>query len=421
MKIRRRFVLLTLAATVVLGVGAAVLEFIVLRGVTPHIDTSGSISSLEKHVIGGVEQWILIRGHDRSTPVVLFLHGGPGMPVMYLAHAFQRALEHDYVVVHWDRRGAGKSFGALSQMPALSVSQTLEDAYELTRILRARFGQQRIYLVGHSWGSYLGLLAVQRHPEYYSAFIGTGQLAGTDDQVQALRREFLYQVAQTTGDAALQARAEDQSVEITEDDLFSAGGELFASRSYWPLLKAGLAAPEYTLRDVLNVKKGADLVGREMKYDLVPKPSDGEIRKVDVPVFFFLGLHDFNTPSQLAAQYLDRLDAPLKRSAWFKKSAHFPFFEEPERFHEELLQATQAAAAFWSKESSSKGAVPPAAVERGAATHMALPRRCWPRGRSVMSLSKLVGSETLESHLELLSVRPRLARMRRYGCYGGRG
>lgn len=182
--------LVALAATVVLGIGAAVLEFTVLRGVTPNIDNSGSISSLEKHEIGGVEQWILVRGHDRSKPVVLFLHGGPGMPVMYLAHAFQRALEHDYVVVHWDRRGAGKSFDALSQMQALSVSQTLEDTYELTRILRQRFGQQRIYLVGHSWGSYLGLLA----------------------------------------------------------------------------------APEYTLRDVLKVKKGADLVGREMKYDVVPKP-----------------------------------------------------------------------------------------------------------------------------------------------------
>jgi pimeloyl-ACP methyl ester carboxylesterase len=112
-----------------------------------------------------------------------------------------------------------------------------------------------------------------------------------------------------------------------------------------------------------------------MKYDVVPKPSDGEIRKVDVPVFFFLGRHDFNTPSQLAAQYLDRLDAPLKRLVWFEKSAHFPFFEEPDRFHAELLSATQAAAEFWSKESGSKGAVPPAAAEQGVAADAASPPR----------------------------------------------
>lgn len=351
MKMRRRSVLLVLATIAFLGVVGVVFEFVVLRGSTPAIDSPRSVSSLEKHEIGGVEQWILVRGHDRTKPVLLFLHGGPGMPAMFLAHAFQRQLERDFVVVHWDRRGAGKSFGAWSQMPALSVSQTLEDTYEVTRSLRSRFDQQRIYIVGHSWGSYLALLAVQRHPEYYAAFIGIGQVAGTRDEVDVLRREFLHQAARTTGDSALHARAADASADITEDDLFRSGGELYASRSYWPILKTGLAAPEYTLRDALNVKKGADLVGREMKYDLVPKPLDGEIREVDVPVFFFLGRHDFNTPSQLAAQYLDRLDAPLKRLVWFEHSAHFPFFEEPDRFHTELVGAAHTVAEFWKNQS----------------------------------------------------------------------
>jgi pimeloyl-ACP methyl ester carboxylesterase len=347
MKIRPRSVLLSLSTVALLGIGGVGLEFVVLRGRTPSIDSPGSITSLEKHEIGGVEQWILIRGHDRSKPVLLFLHGGPGMPAMYLAHAFQRALERDFVVVHWDRRGSGKSLDAWSQMPAVSVSQTLEDTYELTLRLRARFGQERIYLVGHSWGSYLGLLAVHRHPEHYSAFIGMGQLAGTLEEVDALRREFLSEAARTTGDSALQARAAAASGKITEDDLFRSGGELYASRSFWPILKTGLAAPEYTLRDALNVKKGADLVGREMKYDVVPKPLDGEISSVEVPVFFFLGRHDFNTPSQLAVHYLDRLDAPLKGLVWFEQSAHFPFFEEPDRFHTELLMAAQKVAEFW--------------------------------------------------------------------------
>ena len=353
MKKRRRYVLLGLAAIALLGIGGVVLEFVVLRGTTPRIASIGSISSLEEHEIGGVEQSVLIRGHDRTRPILLFLHGGPGMPAMYLAHAFQRELERDFVVVHWDRRGAGKSFDAWSQTSGLSVSKTLEDTYELTQSLRSRFDQERIYVVGHSWGSYLGLLAVQGHPEYYAAFIGMGQLAGTHDDVHALRREFLYQAAVVNGDSALQARFADPPVEITEDDLFRSGGELYASRSFWPLLKTGLGAPEYTLRDVLNVKKGADLVSREMKYDLVPKPLDGEIQKVGVPVFFFLGRHDYNTPSQLAARYLDHLDAPLKGLVWFEASAHFPFFEEPDRFHTELLRASQAVAEFWKNQPDS--------------------------------------------------------------------
>lgn len=373
-KTRRRFVLLGLAAIAILGVGAVVVEFMVLRGRTPQIDSPGAIGSLERLEIRGVEQWVLTRGYDRSKPVVLFLHGGPGMPAMFLAHAFQRALECDFVVVHWDRRGAGKSFDAWS--PDLSVSQTLEDTYELTQELRARFGERRIYIVGHSWGTYLGLLAVRSHPEYYAAFIGMGVLAGTRNEVHAVRRELVYQAAAKLGDSELQARAADASVEITEDDLFRSGGELYASRSFWPILKAGLAAPEYTLRDALNAKKGADLVGRQMKYDVEPRLSEGEISKVDVPVFFFLGRHDSNTPSQLAAEYFDRLDAPLKKLVWFEQSAHFPFFEEPDRFHEELVRAAHTVAEFWKHTASSAvpGPLSPAA-EQGDAADVAPPRR----------------------------------------------
>jgi hypothetical protein len=104
-----------------------------------------------------------------------------------------------------------------------------------------------------------------------------------------------------------------------------------------------------------------------MKYDVAPKPLDGEIRKADVPVFFFLGRHDFNCPSQLAAQYLDRLDAPLKRTVWFEESAHFPFFEEPRRFHKEMLRTAEAVAEFWGHKSSNEVTARGAAVADGAA------------------------------------------------------
>jgi pimeloyl-ACP methyl ester carboxylesterase len=284
------------------------------------------------------------------------------MPAMFLAHEFQSELERDFVVVHWDRRGAGKSFDAHLHTPAFSVRQTLSDTYELTERLRVRFQQKRIYLVGHSWGSYLGLLAVREHPEYYRAFIGTGQLVGTRDEVDALRRAFLHKAAKQAGDSALETRVADASTAITEDDLFRHGGVLYASRNFWPILKTGLTAREYTLRDALNVKKGADLVARRMKYDVTPRPLDGEIRKVDVPVFFFLGRHDFNCPSKLAAQYLDRLDAPLKRTVWFEESAHFPFFEQPDRFHKEMLRAAETVAEFWSNRSSSEATSYGAAV-----------------------------------------------------------
>lgn len=329
------------------GFALVVIEFILMRGDTPKIGGVRSIASLEKIDLGGAAQWVLIRGYDSTKPVILFLHGGPGMPAMFLAHACQSGLERDFVVVHWDRRGAGKSFKAARKGGSLTVSRTLEDTYELTRLLRERFGRKRIYLVGHSWGSYLGLLAIRDHPEYFDAFIGMGQLAGTLAEVREIRREFISHAAKEAGDREFSSRLLNRDVEVNENDLFRYGGELHGARSFWPILRTGLFAPEYTLWDALNVKRGVDLVNREMNYDVLPKMLKGEIPGFDVPIFFFLGRHDYNTPSQLAANYLDRLDAPLKGLVWFEKSAHFPFFEEPDRFHAEMVRLDKTVSEFW--------------------------------------------------------------------------
>jgi pimeloyl-ACP methyl ester carboxylesterase len=345
---RLRNLLWACLALVALCVAVVAVVFIGWRGSTPPIDGENAVASLERLRLGGVDQWVLTRGQNRGNPVVLFLHGGPGMPAMYLAHAFQRELERDFVVVHWDRRGAGKSYGAAHPLDSLTVRRTLDDALELTRILRARFKQNRITLVGHSWGSYLGLLAVREHPEYFAAYVGMGQLAGTHEQVRLRRREFLTRDASATGDTALLSRLRGGN-EPTEDDLFRHGAELHGARSFWPILATGLMAPEYTLLDALNVKRGADLVGRAMKYDLTPKPLEGEILALDVPVFLFLGRHDVNTPSSLAASYLERVQAPLKGLTWFEQSAHFPFFEEPRRFHREMVRIQAEADRYWSR------------------------------------------------------------------------
>jgi pimeloyl-ACP methyl ester carboxylesterase len=354
MRRRIRLLLLAVFVLVALGVGLVAIEFIALRGITPSISGERAVASLEEIALGGAAQWVLIRGRDRNNPVVLFLHGGPGMPAMFLAHAFQHELERDFVVVQWDRRGAGKSYGAAKPLDSLTVRRTLEDAFALTTILRARFKKNRIILVGHSWGSYLGLLAIREHPEYYTAYIGMGQLAGSKAEVRLRRREFLTREASLTGDSALLNRLAN-GADPTEDDLFRHGAELYRARSFWPILKTGLLAPEYTLWDALNVKRGADLVGRQMKYDLLPKPLDGEIAAFDVPVFFFLGRHDFNTPSSIAANYLERLRAPLKGLVWFEQSAHFPFFEEPVRFAMELTRVERGVRSFWTRRTLNGG------------------------------------------------------------------
>lgn len=336
----RRFIAGTLVVLAIAGGGLAI-EFIVTRNTTPVLTGVNAIASLETIELGGVGQSVLIRGHDTDKPIILFLHGGPGMPVMFFSHAVQSELEQDFIVVHWDRRGAGKSFAAAPEGQGLTVSQTIEDTLELTQKLLQRFGQQRLYLAGHSWGTYLGLLAVREKPEYYQAFIGMGQMAGTQDEINAARRTFLTGLAQSSRDSALMAKLENGNYRITEDDLFLYGGELYGADSFLPILKTGLAAPEYTLFDVLNVKQGAHLVGKHMVYDVSPKPHMGEIQQFSVPIVFFLGRHDYNTPSALAAEYLNRLTAPMKQLVWFEQSAHFPFYEQPQLFHQEMRKLHQ--------------------------------------------------------------------------------
>jgi pimeloyl-ACP methyl ester carboxylesterase len=318
------------------------------RGRTPEIGGAHAIATLEQIDLGGDRQWILVRGDDVRSPVVLFLHGGPGMPAMYLAHDFQRPLERDFVVVHWDRLGAGKSFRAGLAHDRFTLRRTLDDTHELAEHLRRRFGRERIYLVGHSWGTYLGMVAAAERPSLYAAYVGIAQMAGTQQAVTLWRRDWARRRATAAGNDSLLSRLE-AGAPVTEDDLFRHGGELVGARSFWPILLAGLAAPEYTLTDVWNVRRGVVRVNGAMTGDELP--LEERVAALQLPTFFFLGRHDANTPAALAAAYLERLDAPLKRVVWFDASAHFPFWEQPARFHEAMLEVHDLTEAFWQAES----------------------------------------------------------------------
>ncbi len=132
---------------------------------TPSIEATNSIASLEDMMIGGVNQSVLIRGFDVDRPVLLWLHGGPGGPMMPVAHVVGGGLEKHVVVVHWDQRGSGRSARSTVSRESLNLEQFLSDTRELIEILRSRFDADRIFLLGHSWGSVLGLITAQRHPE----------------------------------------------------------------------------------------------------------------------------------------------------------------------------------------------------------------------------------------------------------------
>lgn len=315
--------------------------FFIKRPRTPAIkDASGqalaeSIHSLEKVVLGGVEQWILIRGHNRSHPLLLFLHGGPGMPMMYMAHKFQRNLEDRFVCVQWDQRGAGKSYNKNIPIETMTVEQMLSDGYDLIQMLRQRFQQPKIYLVGHSWGSYLGMLMINRHPELFHAYVGVGQVVH-EQKAREITAGFLRETAQAINNSDALKELEQFGPAIHEKWLFKFGGELYGETSFMPFIWTGLKAQEYGLMDTFKVSKGSNFSSRHMQYDAIPGQLADHVKKVSVPVYFFTGRYDYNTPFDLIEWYYEILDAPFKQMVWFDKSAHFPFFSEPEEFASRL-------------------------------------------------------------------------------------
>lgn len=324
------------------------LAYLALRSRTPAIrDSNGkelpnSIASLEKINIGGVGQYVLIRGRNRENPVLLFLHGGPGMPTMFLAHEFQSPLENDFVVVQWDRRGAGKSYNEQIRPESMSVGQEVADTRELTNLLRQRFHHDKIYLVGFSYGSYLGMLVVKQNPQLFYAYVGIGQEACSQAREHEIQDAWIQEQAVARNDKEALYQLQGQEPLDREEWLFKYGAEIHNETNWHVLLKAGLTAPEYNLLDVLKVKEGLAFSARTMKFNAIKGALMDEIRSVDVPVYFFTGRFDYTDPVPCTVEYFERLRAPKKQIVWFDHSAHFLFLEQPDKFAEELQHVKEA-------------------------------------------------------------------------------
>lgn len=340
-------------ARVILAILAVVaMSFLIVLGIpprTPGILTAeggpdpDAVATLEKVKLGGVDQWILVRGKSFSNPVLLFLHGGPGMPAMYLHHDFGRGLEDHFLVVHWDQRGAGKSYGDEVPIESMNVNQFLSDARELIEILRERYGRKEIYLVGHSWGSYLGTLLANENPELFRAYVGIGQVTDKDRQ-GALADRFIVEKARELDVQRAIAQLGSRGEIAREKWLFEFGAILHEDKGYGSLLKSGLFSPEYSIWDVLNVAPGSRFSSNHMNYNALRGPLMEEVTVFRVPVYFFQGRYDYVTPSELVEEYLGKIRAPSKRLVWFENSAHYPHFEEPERFRLEMEKVLKETA-----------------------------------------------------------------------------
>ena len=311
-----------------------------------------SIAELGKVTLGGHEQAVMIRGRSTDNPVLLYLAGGPGGTDLGAMRA-DVGLEQDFVVVTWEQRGAGKSYAALDPVETLTVDSMVADTLELTDLLRDRFDRERIYLAGNSWGSILGALAVQRQPDRYHAFIGTGQMVSPSATDRMFWEDTLAW-AEQTGDAALAATLRengpppyadllDYEPAIAHEHDWNPYPELDLARE----MPATLFVPENGTMDRINGLRAF----LDTFATLYPQLQGLDLRRdatrLEVPVYMVIGAHEARGRAVLAEEWFAMLDAPAKTRVVFDHSGHRPQFEEPAAFAalmRRVVAETQASA-----------------------------------------------------------------------------
>ena len=305
---------------------------VILPSYTPKIKTYNSISSLEKIELGGFKQSILIRGDDLENPILLFLHGGPGMPMMYMAHSFQNSLEKEFIVIHYDRRGAGKSYKKHIDPKSISDQQYYEDAIELVQYLCKRFNKEKVFLAGHSWGTYLGSILAYKNPELFHAYVSIGQVVNSE-KARSLQKDFITKEANALNRTEALEDLKNYGYSAHEKWLFKFGAQIHSDTSYNVFVKEGLRSPEYSLFDALKIGKGSGFSQKHIQYEIIPSAIlEDSIQSYKIPCYFIVGEYDMTTPKPLIEEYFNKVNCPKKELILFKNSAHFPFYEEKELF-----------------------------------------------------------------------------------------
>jgi len=321
------------AALVVLALIASGLLWKTLPARTARLTGPDPIAELIPAEIGGIRQWLLVRGADRNAPILLWLHGGPGSAQMPI-HGVTAALERDFVVVHWDQRGAGKSNPPDFDPATMTLDRFIADAREVTALLRDRVGDQPMIVLGHSCGTMPGARLVASWPDDYAGYIGVGQQVDTIQGV-TLALDWLGEVAPDSDLVGLESgafRDHDLYLHLMKQVEAHGGG---MNVSLLSMLPRALTAPEYRLPDYWRWLDGANRGSGAMWPEYLSRDLIAEVQHMPVPMLLIAGASDWNTPVPLVQYWFNAVEAPQgKRMEIFAASGHAPFLTETERFVE---------------------------------------------------------------------------------------
>ncbi|AMR30177.1 hypothetical protein A0256_01455 [Mucilaginibacter sp. PAMC 26640] len=296
-------------------------------------------------IINGNKQYLLTRGECKNNPVLLYLHGGPGTPDFFFVADTLKPLEKLFTICYWEQRGAGRSYATLTDKQLLTLEQMILDAEAVSQYLLQKFGQAKIYVLGQSWGTFLGSMLVQRYPGLFHAYLSVGQV--TDQYSSELESyRFVEEQATIRGDNGVLRKLKTLAVPARDAGatawfrylnferryVASYRGSMHSRNIFVLAIWKLLTCKTYALTDKLNYIKGSSLSFDKLWAEIITIKINEAVPVYQIPVYFFHGVHDHHTYYEGAKNYFINLTAPLKRFYSFPEAAHFPHVEDFQAF-----------------------------------------------------------------------------------------
>lgn len=328
-----------------------------IKGNRYKIDTDNGIKEGLYIELGGIEQFIQIRGEEVSNPVIIFLHGGPAFPISYLSYYYQQDLISDYTIISWDQRGCGRTYYKNNgDQTGLNTEQLLLDLDELVDYTKNRFYKEKVIIIGQSWGSILGTLYISNHPENVSAYIGVGQAVDFDTGKVFAAEQAIKEAEKLGKDKDAEALKEATGIfasskSASKTDIDNLDKITRTVNKYLPAEKQislayqafiGLSSPDMNFNDLkwfinaVNTKKMFNLVEPLINYSYYEFDTSNINSSFDVPMYFIQGEDDWITPTPMVKDYFETVSAPDKDLIILQGCGHTPFFDDPAEFAESI-------------------------------------------------------------------------------------
>lgn len=318
--------------------------------IAPYLDGKGkpiigSISEKTFIKIGGVKQGMFIKSININNPVLLYVHGGPAFPNYFLIDKFKPKLEDYFTVCYWEQRGGGLSFTSEVTLESMNFGQLASDAIDVTNYLCKRFCKEKIYIMAHSGGTPIALIAVQQEPKLYYAYIGMGQVTKQAESEKMAYKFMLDQYSAEGNEKRIRElkkhpvlKADSNIIPfyksaIRDQYMHELGiGTMHKMKSIFrDIFIPVWICKAYTLKEKINIWKSkfyflpkTKLINEILETDFAAK-----VPALEVPVYFFSGKYDLTVNINLSKEYLNKLHASSKGFYTFQHSAHSPLFEEP--------------------------------------------------------------------------------------------